>query len=62
MDATAIKKMFGEEGYNVASVLINEADKVEYYTKAITGTSVALEQATIKANPPRLKCNKQKQT
>ena len=42
MDATAIKKMFGEEGYNVASVLINEADKVEYYTKAITGNPASI--------------------
>lgn len=49
MDATAIKKMFGEEGYNVASVLINETDKVKMYTEAVTGTSVALEQAKIKS-------------
>lgn len=60
MDATAIKKMFGEEGYNVASVLINEADKVEYYTKAITGTSVALEQATIKSQSATAKMQQAK--
>ena len=52
--------MFGEEGYNVASVLINEADKVEYYTKAITGTSVALEQATIKSQSATAKMQQAK--
>lgn len=47
LSAAEIKAKFGEEGYNVASVLINEAQKVEYYTKAVTGTSVAIEQATV---------------
>ena len=42
--------MFGEEGYNVASVLINEAEKVKYYTQAVTGTSVAMEQAATKSD------------
>lgn len=50
LSATKIKKMFGEEGYNVASVLINEAEKVKYYTKAVTGTSVAMEQAATKSD------------
>lgn len=49
LSATKIKKMFGEEGYNVASVLINEADKVKYYTQAVTGTTVAVEQAATKS-------------
>lgn len=49
LSATQIKKMFGEEGYNVASVLINEAEKVKYYTEAVTGTSVAMEQAATKS-------------
>lgn len=31
LSAAQIKKQFGEEGYNVASVLINEADKVKYF-------------------------------
>ncbi|RHJ83554.1 phage tail tape measure protein [Parabacteroides sp. AM08-6] len=50
MDAATIKKMFGEEGYNVASVLINETDKVKKYTEAVTGTSVAMEQAGVKSD------------
>lgn len=49
LSAAQIKKMFGEEGYNVASVLINEAEKVQYYTKAVTGTTVAVEQAATKS-------------
>lgn len=47
--AAQVKKMFGEEGYNVASVLINEAEKVKYYTQAVTGTTVAVEQAATKS-------------
>lgn len=49
LSAAQIKKQFGEEGYNVASVLINEADKVKYYTQAVTGTTVAMEQAATKS-------------
>lgn len=49
LSAARIKKMFGEEGYNVASVLINEAEKVKYYTEAVTDTGVALEQASVKS-------------
>lgn len=50
LSAAKIKKMFGEEGYNVASVLINETEKVKYYTEAVTGTSVAMEQAATKSD------------
>lgn len=42
-----IKKMFGEEGYASASAIIDNIGKVEEYTKAVTGTSVAMEQAAI---------------
>lgn len=50
LSAAQIKKMFGEEGYNVASVLINETEKVKYYTQAVTATSVAMEQAATKSD------------
>lgn len=49
LSAAQIKKQFGEEGYNVASVLINEAEKVKYYTEAVTDTTVAVDQAAIKS-------------
>ena len=60
LSATQIKKQFGEEGYNVASVLINEADKVKYYTQAVTGTSVALEQAATKSDTAAAKLDQAK--
>lgn len=47
LSATEIKKMFGEEGYNVAAVLLSETERVKYFTEAVTGTSTALEQASI---------------
>lgn len=50
LTAAEIKKQFGEEGYNVASVLINSTDKVKSYTAAVTDTSVATEQAAIKSD------------
>lgn len=42
-----IVKRFGAETYTIAQTLIDGADKVEYYTKAVTGTNVAMEQAAI---------------
>jgi TP901 family phage tail tape measure protein len=43
-------KMFGEEAFSVATVLTNEAEKVKYYTQAVTGTSVVMEQAATKSD------------
>ncbi|OCR39084.1 phage tail tape measure protein [Bacteroides fragilis] len=60
LSAAQIKKQFGEEGYNVASVLINEADKVKYYTQAVTGTSVAMEQAATKSETAAAKLSQAK--
>ena len=50
MDATAIKKMFGEEGYNSASVIIQNTDMVKQFTEAVTGTNIAYEQAAINSD------------
>lgn len=50
MDAGAIKKMFGEEGYNTASVIIRNTDMVKQFTEAVTGTNIALEQSAINSN------------
>lgn len=47
MDAGAIKKMFGEEGYNTASVILQNTKMVKDFTAAVTGTNVAYEQAAI---------------
>ena len=50
MGAADIKKMFGEEGYNTASVLMQNTQMVKDYTKAVTDTNVATEQAAINSN------------
>lgn len=60
LNATKIKEMFGEEGYNVASVLIDETEKVKYYTQAVTGTGVAIEQAGIKSQTAAAKLDQAK--
>lgn len=60
LNATKIKEMFGEEGYNVASVLINETEKVKYYTQAVSGTGVAIEQAGIKSQTAAAKLDQAK--
>lgn len=41
---------FGQEAYTVAQTLIDGADKVDYYTKAVTSTNVAVEQAAINSD------------
>lgn len=50
MDAGAIKKMFGEEGYNTASVILQNTEMVKDFTVAVTGTNVAYEQAAINSD------------
>lgn len=50
MGAGAIKKMFGEEGYNVASVILQNTDMVKQFTEAVTDTNIAYEQAAINSD------------
>lgn len=50
-----VVKRFGAETYTVAKTLIDGADKVNYYTKAVTGTSVAMEQAAINSDTAKAK-------
>lgn len=47
MDSVEMQKAFGLEAYTVAQAMISGADKVKYYTEAVTGTNVAVEQASI---------------
>lgn len=47
LSAGDMKKMFGEEGYNVATVMIDSIDKFKELTAAVTDTKVAVEQAQI---------------
>ena len=55
MDAGAIKKMFGEEGYNTASVILQNTEMVKDFTAAVTGTNVAYEQAAINSDTAQVK-------
>lgn len=55
MDAGAIKKMFGEEGYNTASVILQNTEMVKDFTAAVTGTNVAYEQAVINSDTAQAK-------
>ena len=50
MDAGAIKKMFGEEGYNAAAVILDNIDMVNRLTDAVTGSNVAFEQSAINSD------------
>ena len=55
MDAGAIKKMFGEEGYNTTSVILQNTEMVKDFTAAVTGTNVAYEQAAINSDTAQAK-------
>lgn len=55
MDAGAIKKMFGEEGYNTASVILQNTEMVKDFTAAVTGINVAYEQAAINSDTAQAK-------
>lgn len=50
MGAADIKKMFGEEGYNAAAVILENVDMVNQLTEAVTGTNIAFEQSAINSN------------
>lgn len=46
-DATALTKVFGLENKIAGEVLLNNVGKFDTYTKAVTGTNTAVEQAAI---------------
>ena len=47
LDEQGIVKRFGAETFSVAKALIDGADRVEYFTQAVTDTNIAVEQAAI---------------
>jgi TP901 family phage tail tape measure protein len=49
-DATALVKVFGTENMVAGQILLQNVDKVTSYTKAVTGTNTAVEQANINSN------------
>lgn len=60
MTAGDIQKMFGEEAYTAASILIQNVDAVDRYTQAVTNTNIAVEQAAINSDTNRAKLEQQK--
>lgn len=48
--AAFLKKMFGEEGYSIASIISGNIEKLNAYTTAVSDTSVAMEQAAINSD------------
>jgi TP901 family phage tail tape measure protein len=54
-DAVAITKVFGAENKIAGEILLNNVDKVEGYTKAVTGTNTAYEQQAINADTTKAK-------
>lgn len=50
MGAADIKKMFGEEGYNAAAVILQNTEMVNQLTEAVTDTNIAFEQSAINSD------------
>ena len=50
LTAAQIQAMFGEEAFSAATILIDNADKVQQYTEAVTDTNIAMEQAAINSD------------
>lgn len=50
LSVTELTKMFGLESISTAQALISSADKVKYYTDAVTDTNTAVEQAAINSD------------
>lgn len=55
LTAVQIQTMFGEEAYSAATILIQNVDKVQKYTEAVTGTNIAMEQAAINSDTNQAK-------
>lgn len=60
LSASQMQKMFGLEAYTVAQAMISGAEKVKYYTEAVTGTNVATEQAAINSDTAAAKLDQMK--
>ena len=50
LTAAQIQAMFGEEAFSAATILIDNANKVQQYTEAVTDTNIAMEQAAINSD------------
>lgn len=57
---TLLKKLFGDEGMQTAMILSQNTEKVKKYTQAVTGTSIAYEQAAINSDTAAAKLDQVK--
>ena len=55
-----LKKLFGDEGMQTAMILSQNTEKVKEYTQAVTGTSIAYEQAAINSDTAAAKLDQVK--
>lgn len=55
-----LKKLFGDEGMQTAMILSQNTEKVKKYTQAVTGTSIAYEQAAINSDTAAAKLDQVK--
>lgn len=60
LSASEMQKMFGLEAYTVAQAMISGAEKVKYYTEAVTGSNTATEQAAINSETDAAKLDQLK--
>ncbi|KOY86050.1 hypothetical protein AD998_07730 [bacterium 336/3] len=54
-DAVAIAKVFGAENKIAGEIILNNVEKFENYTKAVTGTNTAYEQQAINSDTTKAK-------
>ena len=59
-DGEKVTKMFGSEHAKMVEVLLAEQDEINRYTKAVTGSNVAIEQAAIKTDTNAVKLEQAK--
>lgn len=57
---TLLKKLFGDEGMQTAMILSQNTEKVKEYTRAVTDTSIAYEQAAINSDTAAAKLDQVK--
>lgn len=50
LSTTEMVKFFGQEAFIAGQILVSGSERVKYFTDAVTGTNVALEQARINTN------------
>jgi TP901 family phage tail tape measure protein len=55
LSAADLVKIFGQEAYTAGAILVDNVDRLEHFTQAVTGTNVAVEQAIINTDTQKAK-------